>query len=267
MSSVFKKIVSSQGFNWIVAFIILINCILIGVEQSFQSEIITWIQDFCIVLFVAEIIFRWFARESISAFFKSIWNLVDLVLILVSLVPETLFENSDLLTAFRIVRVIRIIRLVKVFPETIAMFKVIKNSFGALFRIISLLIILMYFYALVGIILFKGKTEILNNYNKTFDPFGNVGEALFSLFRVTTGEDWTDLRYDLLSSDAPFWVVNIYFVSWLIFSAFFLLNIIIAAVVKNYDSVYSNDKNAKQDEEIRQLRTEISELKQVKDEV
>jgi voltage-gated sodium channel len=70
-----------------------------------------------------------------------------------------------------------------------------------------------------------------------------------------------------LSSDAPFWVVNIYFVSWLIFSAFFLLNIIIAAVVKNYDSVYSNDKNAKQDEEIRQLRTEISELKQVKDEV
>jgi hypothetical protein len=56
-------------------------------------------------------------------------------------------------------------------------------------------------------------------------------------------------------------------VSWLIFSAFFLLNIISAAVVKNYDSVYSNDKNAKQDEEIRQLRTEISELKQVKDEV
>ena len=84
---------------------------------------------------------------------------------------------------------------------------------------------------------------------------------------MTTGEDWTDLRYDLLSSDAPFWVVNIYFVSWLIFSAFFLLNIIIAAVVKNYDSVYSNDKNAKQDEEIRQLRTEISELKQNKDEM
>ena len=125
----------------------------------------------------------------------------------------------------------------------------------------------MYFYALVGIILFKGKTQILNNFNKTFDPFGNVGEALFSLFRVTTGEDWTDLRYDLLSSDVPFWVVNIYFVSWLILSAFFLLNIIIGAVVKNYDSVYSNDKNAKLDEEIRQLKTEISELKQVQDEV
>ena len=61
--------------------------------------------------------------------------------------------------------------------------------------------------------------------------------------------------------------VNIYFVSWVIFSTFFLLNIIIGAVVKNYDSEYTNDKNYRQDEELRQLRKEISELKQIKDEV
>lgn len=100
-----------------------------------------------------------------------------------------------------------------------------------------------------------------------FDPFGNISEALFSLFRVTTGEDWTDLRYDLLSSDLPFWMVNIYFVSWLILSAFFLLNIIIGAVVKNYDSEYSNDKNAKQDEELKQLKIELNKLKEVKREL
>jgi voltage-gated sodium channel len=157
--------------------------------------------------------------------------------------------------------VIRIIRLVKVFPETLAILRVIKNSFGALLRIISLLIILMYFYAIVGVILFKGKTHVSNKFNDSFDPFGNISEALFSLFRVTTGEDWTDLRYDLLSSDVSSWIVNIYFVSWLIFSAFFLLNIIIGAVVKNYDSEYSNDKNAKQDEELKQLRTQINKLK------
>lgn len=267
MNHIFKKIVNSQGFNWTVAFIILVNCILIGVEQSYQSEIITWVQDFCIILFIVEIIFRWFARESKTAFFKSIWNLIDLILIFVSLIPEDLFENSDFLTIFRIVRIVRIIRLVKVFPETIAILKVIRNSFGALLRIISLLIIMMYFYALAGVILFKGKTHVSNRYNEIFDPFGSISEALFSLFRVTTGEDWTDLRYDLLSSDVPFWLINSYFVSWLILSAFFLLNIIIGAVVKNYDSEYTNDKNAKQDEELKQLKIEITKLKEAKHEM
>ena len=261
MNVISKKTVASQAFNVAVAFIILVNCILIGIEQSYQTELISWTQDVCIILFIAEIIIRWLARNSVISFLKNIWNIIDITLIIVSLVPESLFVNSDLLTIFRIVRVIRIIRLVKVFPETLAILRVIKNSFGALLRIISLLIILMYFYAIVGVILFKGKTHVSNKFNDSFDPFGNISEALFSLFRVTTGEDWTDLRYDLLSSDVSSWIVNIYFVSWLIFSAFFLLNIIIGAVVKNYDSEYSNDKNAKQDEELKQLRTQINKLK------
>ena len=267
MNTFFKKIVNSQGFNWSVAFVILVNCILIGIEQSYQSKFISLVQEICIILFIIEIIFRWIAKSSVASFFTSIWNLIDLALIFVSLIPEDLFENSDLLTIFRIIRVVRIVRLVKVFPETVAILRVIRNSFGALLRIISLLIIMMYFYAIVGIILFKGKTHVSNRYNEMFDPFGNISEALFSLFRVTTGEDWTDLRYDLLSSDLPFWMVNIYFVSWLILSAFFLLNIIIGAVVKNYDSEYSNDKNAKQDEELKQLKIELNKLKEVKREL
>jgi uncharacterized membrane-anchored protein YhcB (DUF1043 family) len=71
----------------------------------------------------------------------------------------------------------------------------------------------------------------------------------------------------LLSSDVSSWIVNIYFVSWLILSAFFLLNIIIGAVVKNYDSEYSKDKSAKQDEELNQLRIQIDELKRSKNEM
>ena len=141
MNVISKKIVASQAFNVAVALIILVNCILIGIEQSYQTELISWTQDVCIILFIAEIIIRWLARNSVISFLKNIWNIIDITLIIVSLVPESLFVNSDLLTIFRIVRVIRIIRLVKVFPETLAILRVIKNSFGALLRIISLLII------------------------------------------------------------------------------------------------------------------------------
>ena len=47
----------------------------------------------------------------------------------------------------------------------------------------------------------------------------------------------------------------------------FILNIIIGAVVKNYDSEYSKDKNVKKDEELNQLRTQIDELNRAKNEM
>jgi len=32
------------------------------------------------------------------------------------------------------------------------------------------------------------------------DPFGTLGEAVFTLFRELTGEDWTDLRYNHITA-------------------------------------------------------------------
>jgi hypothetical protein len=58
MNVISKKIVASQAFNVAVAFIILVNCILIGIEQSYQTELISWTQDVCIILFIASNIRR-----------------------------------------------------------------------------------------------------------------------------------------------------------------------------------------------------------------
>ena len=62
MKAFFSKLIQTDGFNFSVAIIILINCILIGIEQSYSSEIIVLVQDLCIVLFVIEILIRWLAR-------------------------------------------------------------------------------------------------------------------------------------------------------------------------------------------------------------
>ena len=70
MNLFFKKTVASQAFNIAVAFIILVNCILIGIEQSYQSDLISWTQDACIILFIVEISARWLARNSVISFFK-----------------------------------------------------------------------------------------------------------------------------------------------------------------------------------------------------
>lgn len=72
------------------------------------------------------------------------------------------------------------------------------------------------------------------------DPFGDLGEAVFTLFRELTGEDWTDLRYNHLTA-SKYGVIHInstiittYHVSWFCLSAFLLLNLVTGAVINNY---------------------------------
>ena len=75
---------------------------------------------------------------------------------------------------------------------------------------------LFYFVSLaIGIILFEGQMTVVNSDNQVIDPYGSIGETFFSLFRITTGEDWTDLRYELLGRGKSDLVVNLYHVSWM----------------------------------------------------
>ena len=118
----------------------------------------------------------------------------------------------------------------------------------------------MYLYALFGVILFKGKVSLFTLGGAKIDPFGNVGEALFSLFRVTTGEDWTDLRYDLMEIGINHSIVNVYFVTWMILSAFLMLNIIIGAIVTNYEYEFSKEKDEDLEMKINKILTKLEKL-------
>ena len=68
----------------------------------------------------------------------------------------------------------------------------------------------------MGVILFRGKSQVVTGIGNAGDPFGNVLEAMFSMFRVLTGEDWTDLRYDLLvgQSEQGQFLITTFFVSF-----------------------------------------------------
>ena len=75
------------------------------------------------------------------------------------------------------------------------------------------------------------------------DPYGDLSESMFTLFRVLTGEDWTDIRYNLLYAAelnlihvSP-WVVTLFHVIWYIISAFLLLNLLVGAILNNYQVI------------------------------
>ena len=59
---------------------------------------------------------------------------------------------------------------------------------------------------------------------------------MFTLFRILTGDDWTDLRYNLIEAFPNMELaVTLFHVSWMVLSAFLLINLVIGAIINNYD--------------------------------
>ena len=246
----FKQICDRPIFDYVIMGLIVINSILIGVELDYEHNLIAIIQNAILLVFTIEIAIRWFGKPSVKEYVLNGWNWFDIFLVTVAYIPESMIGNSDLLMAFRIMRVFRVIRLLKAFPELQVIAKVLLRSICSLFYICTLVLLAVYIYAVIGVILFRGKSEVITGVGAVKDPFASVPEAMFSMFRVLTGEDWTDLRYDLLTNDSAIYdsMITFFFLSFFILSAFLLINIVVGAVVNNYDQVmgeHSHDDESK----------------------
>ena len=192
------QITCARWFTLFITFLIVVNCLLISVELDYPNPLVIRIQEIIVYLFLIEILVRWFGRKNNSEYFSDKWNYFDVFLVDLAFVPEDAIKNPELLTSLRILRVFRVFRLIKAFPELQIVSRVLFRSISSLTSVCFLMMIIMYLYSIMGVILFRGKSQVVTGIGNAGDPFGNVLEAMFSMFRVLTGEDWTDLRYDLL---------------------------------------------------------------------
>lgn len=264
-----KRLTESRLFEWIITIIIIVNSILIGVETYTSNPLVAHIQHIILGIFTFEIVARFIASDSIKDFFKSGWNLFDLTLVVIGYIPDALIANASMFMAFRVLRVFRVLRLLRAAREIKIMISVLVKSMSTLFYNVILFVIFVYLFALVGVAMFKLpdpntlSEQDRANYELLMatsphapvcspDPYGSVDEAMFTLFRALTG-NWTDLRYDLIKA-SEYGVVKVsttavttFHVLWFILSAYLLLNLLVAAIVNNYQSAM--DANNAKDEE------------------
>ena len=83
---------------------------------------------------------------------------------------------------------------------------------------------------------------VYNNTNIDFGiiHFDNMGNAMLSVFQVITLEGWTKLMYNLMDSNSPIMSV-IFFISLVMFGSFFLLNLILAVLMDNFEETKENE--------------------------
>ena len=250
------QITCARWFTLFITFLIVINCLLISIELDYPNPLVIRIQEIIVYLFLIEILVRWFGRKNNSEYFSDKWNYFDVFLVALAFVPEDAIKNPELLTSLRILRVFRVLRLIKAFPELQIVSRVLFRSISSLTSVCFLMMIIMYLYSIMGVILFRGKSQVVTGIGNAGDPFGNVLEAMFSMFRVLTGEDWTDLRYDLLvgQSEQGQFLITTFFISFYVIAAFLLINLVVGAVCNNYDTVvqdyHENDNDNEEEAEV-----------------
>lgn len=271
IKSLSKKIVLNNYFENIVVSIIMFNSIIIGLETySPNNKIYAILNMACLIFYIFEIIVRYFASKDLKSYLYDGWNIFNILVVLVCFIPENIFENATALAALRIARIFRVMLLFKNNREMRLITSVMIKSMKSLTYNFMVILIFMYIFALSGTYMFKlpnaetatpevkAKLEQLHEIaphapGNADDPYGTLGEATFTLLRTTTGDDWTDLRYNLITAsrmgliNLPPFVVSLFHIVWYILSAFLLLNLIVASVVSNYQ--YIMDKETKEEQE------------------
>lgn len=267
MLSLARSLAHSRIFEFFIIGVIVINCVLIGVETHTTTPLIHAIQHTALWIFLFEIIVRWLARTSVKAFFSDAWNVFDTFIVAVSFVPESWFADASMVTALRVLRVFRILRLLRTAREIKLIVSVLFRSFSTLSYNAIFFLIFMYLFSIIGVTLFRlpdpatatpDQLALLELYNTEApgapgiggDPYRDLSETAFTLFRILTGEDWTDLRYNLnyaseigLVQASP-GLITAFHVIWFILAVFLLLNLLVGAIINNYQLVMDEHRNA-----------------------
>lgn len=259
-----RRIIDSKWFNPLIMFLIILNGLLIGVQTYDNAPAYIRVIQLCILfIFFLEIYIRWIGRRTTEEYIGNWWNWFDIFILVIGIIPEVgdmILDNTtgetNVLSTLRILRVVQLTRSIRAIGELQLLIGVLIKSIRSLSYIAVLFLLIMYIYAIIGVTLFRNpdysKSEHLRLTISNPDPYGDLGEAFFTLFRILTGEDWTDLRYNLLTNEhmkgsspkVSGTTVTIYHVSWMIIAAYLLINLVIGAIVNNFQLVLDAQREA-----------------------
>lgn len=270
-----RYLTNAKWFELTIVAVILVNSVLIGIETYKTNATIKLVQNIILGIFTLEIAARFIARDSIKSFFKSGWNIFDLSLVLISYIPESLFESASTIMVIRVLRVFRVLRLLRTSGEIKLIIAVLTKSFSALLYNGIFFFIFVYLFSIIGVSIFKlpdydsltpekqlAYERLMEEAPPTPlcspDPYGTLGESMFTLFRALSGEDWTDLRYNLVKAN-EYGLINVsptiitsFHVIWFILAAFLLLNLVVGAIVNNYQVIMEESRRKQQKEPEKQ---------------
>ncbi|XP_034040024.1 voltage-dependent R-type calcium channel subunit alpha-1E-like isoform X2 [Thalassophryne amazonica] len=253
--------VASPSFEYTVLVMIALNTVVLMMKYhsapTAYDTVLKHLNTAFTVLFSMECILKIMAFGFVN-YFRDTWNIFDFITVLGS-ITEIIVDlqsvntiNMSFLKLFRTARLIKLLR--QGYTIRILLWTFVQ-SFKALPYVCLLIAMLFFIYAIIGMQVFgniKLNDESHINQHNNFKTFFG---ALMLLFRSATGESWQEIMLSCLSgqdcepdsSIAPFVTspdheggcgtdfAYCYFVSFIFFSSFLMLNLFVAVIMDNFE--------------------------------
>ncbi|NXI76384.1 CAC1H protein, partial [Rhipidura dahli] len=295
-----QKVIAHKMFDHVVLVFIFLNCITIALERpdidplSTERIFLSVSNYIFTAIFVAEMMVKVVALGFFSGdntYLQSSWNVLDGVLVFVSIIDIIVSMASaggaKILGVLRVLRLLRTLRPLRVISRAPGLKLVVETLISSLRPIGNIVLICCAFFIIFGILgvqLFKGKfyycdgpdvknittkADCANAHYKWVRRkynFDNLGQALMSLFVLSSKDGWVNIMYDGLDAvgidQQPIqnhnpWML-LYFISFLLIVSFFVLNMFVGVVVENFHKCrqHQEAEEARRREEKRLRRLE-----------
>lgn len=256
--NVIKHLVESSRFQNFIIFVIIFNGMILGLQTSRElsdnTQVLLNLADLiCLSIFIIEILMKLFVYR--FSFFKEGWNVFDLLIVAVALIPSS--GGLSILRAFRILRVLRLITAVHSFRRVVTGMLIAIPGVGS---VAGLLLLVFYISGVLSTMLF----------GQDFPQwFGTLGRSMYSLFQIMTLESWSmGIVRPVMEVQTYAWV---FFIPFIMVTTFTVLNLFIGIVVDAMATVKESEQDELREELhgdhesieslIEGLRSEISALR------
>jgi voltage-gated sodium channel len=239
--------VESDRVQRIIIALIIVNAIALGLETSrtvmaHAGGLLRTLEALVLGVFVVEIALKLVAFG--PRFFRSGWNLMDFLIVAISLIPGS--GPFQILRSLRILRVLRLMSTVKRLRQLTESLLAAIPSIG---WILFMLGLVFYVFAVIGTELFGQRFP---------DWFGSLGASMYTLFQIMTLESWSmGIARPVMESFPWAWL---YFLPFILISAFTILNLFIGIIVSSMQSTHWEEEDHKRSEAEDRARREREEM-------
>jgi voltage-gated sodium channel len=245
------KLVYSQPFELLIAFVILINASSLAILtmpdlDANIREACEQIDLICFAIYGGELVLRILSYgKKPWMFFKQGWNIFDFIVIAAS--PLLSGQTAVL----RLLRLLRLVRIFRFLPEVRVLTTSIIRSLPPLMSLAVLIFVALFMYGMLGHYLF-GPEDAEN--------WGSITRAMTSLFILLTLENFPNyLEAGVAISP---WALP-YFLSYVFVVVFTVLNVLIGVVLNAMDE--AREENRQRTLRMNQLSEIVNDVESMTD--
>jgi len=277
--------VDHPWFQAAIGSVIFINIMTMAGETDF-ADWAGWpyFNNFFLLIFTIELLLRiGFSGPYFFAGREKWWHALDSVIVglgIFDFVADSAFRRSKVSgnlskhsSVLRIMRLLRLLRLLRVFNLFPSMGAFLQALWEMIHKFVWIFLVLFFFIFCSAIILTRtlgkmeagGEDETLDGITSgaddmgVHDKFRDVWRSWFTLFQVTTTDNWDRVAYPIIDMN-PLW--RIFFVTFIVFASWVLISVLTAVASDSMIAMTTDKRDMERKEQEKRHASFIRFLKE-----